>query len=291
MKKLKQLRQVFDLNALGHSYHANQDQENQITTDMDLVDQYLDAIFPATVALPSLVTDQNTNPQQANLYNAKNLPFHLYDTEWLSQYTQKVLQAAKIQPEPANVAIYVSHAVQFDQARQNYLTRLIKAQTNYMLTNFHPNALTTPEYAANWGHVSPDYDHEFRAEVVNSMMALGIPEHTVEVVLEQSANLWRKPVMKTTFAQTKYPMAQQPTTTGFSREHELWDLKEAHESLWLKKREYEYFHQHHQILNELNLVTPNMKMSPIEKGLVADGLDRCEKHRAQLLSEELVISE
>ena len=111
-------------------------------------------------------------------------------------------------------------------------------------------------------NLAHDYDKSFRRMVIDSMLYLGIDQHTTETVLEQCAGIWQRQMMLETFEQFYYPKHEEPITNDDWKNWML--LKSEHQTLWLQRREYDYYQEHHAIIDETGTASEHMLITPAQ---------------------------
>ena len=114
--------------------------------------------------------------------------------------------------------------------------------------------------------VAPDsknYDQELRATMVANLVELGLDQHAAEVAVETNADLWREQAMTRTF-QNRHNFA-----AALKKNQEIFagpcghldEFYDEYCAAWLKYREFNYYLQHRDIVNELGTATANMKIT------------------------------
>ena len=283
--KLTQLKNNFK-RGLNQEFEAQATQAKMalhaLSEDAQILYQALPDIFPSEAAVNTLVA---STPYQVikpnNIYTAEYLPFHTRDEKWLVPYLDGVVRTQKPDAvlDPANILTFIQHAAGFHKMRNAYEENLVKAEINCMMSHTIPNAFIGTDYASGFAQYQPNYDRAFRREVVNTMTNVGLPKHTVDVALEKNAHLWRKQTMVRSFENVYYPY---PHLIKISK-GPLWDklhaIKQKHQELWLKHREFEYYHAFQNVIDETNTATPNMKMQPHETRAVLEGMHQMNQQR------------
>lgn len=223
-----------------------------------------------------------------NVYTVEYLPLHLYDDNWLISYVSEVMK--KHRPN-AKISLrelrnFVKNSIAFASIRRQFVRALTGAQAEYMITAGISNALmkdsTTPFMKKN----SSYFDLNFRKDVMQVMSSNGVFKYDVEVGLEESADLWRKKSMIIAFENKYYPLAE---VIKDRQEFSLWwkaltKLKQAHQEVWLQRREYDYYQMHYQIIDDLGLATKTMKMNKLDLIKLDAKLKFYEKMRNMMLS-------
>lgn len=174
----------------------------------------------------------------------------------------------------ATVKKFIETDSEFEIARINYEADIIRAQIEFMISSNQPNGLllgtynqnnndlfTSTNYHPFISRLQKNTDKLFRQGAINSLKLLGIDQHLIEVNLEKHANLWRNDTMQDAFFnQHPIPLA----TDDYLNLHTSYYMREILKLDWLRQREYQYYQDHKEIIDELNLATPNMKMTKEE---------------------------
>ena len=273
-----------------HAFYAAREDE---FADERVLCNHLTQMFPDQAEIESLLRQMETRRHQEtrhHAYNAENLPFHTRDMAWLVKYAMAVV--AEHDPQTklrySYVANFVAESSAFDISRREYEQRLIRAQIPYLLNKPTPNALMDENCCPHNYNGMPHYDKFFRNEVIRCMGRFGIPDHDIEVALEQNKALWWKQTAVRSFENTEYPLS---LWTDVYKDIDPWwhrvaTLQAAHQDIWLKVREYEYYQDHHEIIDELGLATPNMLMKPAEVSRLQKKLVKFENTRDKMFEAE-----
>ena len=246
--------------------------------NIKMCDVYLPIIFPDQPVVDQMVkdVDQFTYSQllAKNTYNPQYLLFHTRDKAWLVEYAARMI--ARYNPKQkidmALLQDYVKTAPAFEKRCRAFEDSVIAAYIHQTMHDIHEYEFMPPKplHPAYHG----EYDEYLRSSVITSARLLGLDRHTAEVGLEKNANLWRKQMMQDTFDTKYYPDAKYPLN---SKDRTEWDkLHEQHFDVWLKQREYHYYQNNKAILDELNLKTDFMQMTPsqvVQLNAIVDGYE------------------
>lgn len=149
---------------------------------------------------------------------------------------------------------------EFDNARNQYEVNLVELQIrnliDYKNCKDNINFNDTNSYHPLFSPQKSNPDKVFYETIVNSMKKIGINQHSIQVGLEVYAPLWRKELM----IEAYYNKYCNKETVKSSDWHQLV-VAVNFEKLWLQQREYQYYQEHHKIIDELGLATPIMKIS------------------------------
>lgn len=240
--------------------------------------QYFGHIFTPAKNLGAVVASaqyQSKKQKPLDVYDEKYLPFYLNNQNWMANYIAAVIE----QHEPnykvnvKDVEDFISDSTAYASVRNYYKSDLVAANVKYLLQH-HENLAA-----------KPDFDKNFRKEVLWFMNHVDIDAHTIESYLEKHAALWREQVMSKTF-ENKYLVK----TDLINQHNKLWleyfeNFKKAHKKVWMKQREYDYYQDHKAVLDELGSVTKNMKISKHQAELLNNKLNKFEKKFERLLTQ------
>lgn len=233
--------------------------------DFERLYQYLPVLFPNADAVERLVNTLKYRDyaKYEEIFTNEYLPFHTRDEEWLLTYAVSVITDDP-QMTPMHfkhIDQYVAHSKNFAQARDTYEQDLMHAQMAYLAQKPIPNGLTRN---LPYRLESVDIDEDFRRDFIDAFHRYGIPRHNIEVALETGAARWRPQLMQRTFESQYYPhdalLAPDQDTSPWHKK--LANLKPKHQAAWLKHREYAYYQEHKDIIDEVGTATPIMKLKP-----------------------------
>lgn len=185
-------------------------------------------------------------------------------------------QSKDTQIKMAHIQRFVETDLFFAQARNAYEEDLVRAQIQFMMHSKTPNGiLLSRKYdpVTNTSTISPDYDpflarqqrnadKLFRQGVISAMHQLGVSRRSTEYALEKYADLWLEETMTDAFY-NKYKLVPHRKET-FNDEISWYSINIQRENVkdaWLSLRKNKYYQEHKEIIDELGLATPNMKMS------------------------------
>lgn len=275
--KLSKLTKLFQKKDLA----AEVDQMKQ---DFRVLTRYLSDIFhidEAELQQTMVILDDKGGH---NALIADNLPYHTRDNAWLAKYTAHIVKDAQEDVEFRNVKKFVNTSADFDAFRCAYEQELTKQQIQYMLKGHH-NFIMSEKYRTFDLESNPDYDKLFRSGVEDAMRNLGVDARSIEVGLENNAYLWREDTMQKAFHNRYYPKITMPDANASAAEHKRYNLtKVAHEDTWMRVRRYEYYQDHTEILDELNLAVGDMLMTPEEADLLTKENERFHNAHEELLA-------
>lgn len=229
-----------------------------------------------------------------DVYTDDYLPLHTRDNAWLIKYVCEVIT----QREPVGVrwniiANFVVNSPAFNAVRCHYEERMIKTQLPYFLNNPIPRGILENSNGTYEYKYALNYDHVFRSKIIDYYMKeLKIDENTIETALESNAELWRKQTMAQTFENRFYPLSM--VVDIHKSVNDPWwkrfdKLKQAHQTDWLKMREYQYYRQHHKVIDQLKLATENMLMKPYEVMHLKKRLNKFSRIRENMLKDNSIM--
>lgn len=260
--------------------------------DIRVLCNNLKHIFPEQNAVDvgvACLEHQTAKARAKHTYTDDYLPLHTRDNVWLTKYVTNVI--AEYEPQQRlrakHVENFVANSSAFDVMRNEYEQRVIRAQIPFLLNESTPNCLMDENCCPYNYKDLPNFDQFFRNEVIRSMGRFGINEHNIEIALERNADLWRQQTMVQSFENAYYPLS----TDTYKSIAPWWkafnNLKQAHQAAWLKVREYEYYQDHHEIIDELGLATESMQMKPSELARAKKQLLKFERMRDKMLKGDI----
>lgn len=306
------------LSKLNHNFlHARKKtpSETKITQSDDnskikeiffLIDRMLPAIFPDEkdindgIKLHRLEADKITNLKTSyiankcideNSYSKINFPFHLKKPNWIVNYLEDVIQKElpDYDIDKDLIKDYMQKSIKFKLAYEKSIQKFIKVKLKNMLVEPRLSHELLPEKGfPDFSHLL-DSDKYFRLHAFSYFKVKGFDRHTIDVGLETNANIWRKKVMIKNFMNIYYPIKQikEISATDSSWCHDLYKLKQKHLAYWLKYREYEYYVLNKAILNELGLVTKNMRLSIPQVEKIIQKLSMFENERNKMFANKI----
>ena len=212
------------------------------------------------------------------------LPFHLRDINWLTNYVIDYLHNAEptVEFNAEEVKDFLQKSPAVKHARDNFEQSLIKS---LIKCNLHTDKCNQSKNKISRSRNMICYEELFRNKILYSADTLGLDHHRAELTLETNAGLWRKEIMKRGFLEHYYSDSTQLN----HKQYLAWyNLAKKHFSKWFKCREFEYFDKHKNILNEANAVTDNMKIGYIRYACLSQELADLNNQRLQMLRSEEV---
>ena len=214
-------------------------------------------------------------------YYAKDslvLPKHTRDTQWLSYYIQGIISASEEVRENGdsvknkNIISFIENYKEFAQERNRYENDVIYVEIQNMITS----QIYGPKKALNKNdkkNQQIDTCETFREKFIHKMTTdYHFDQHQVETCLEKNSYLWLDQVMDLEFINVFLrPLISKRKTVNFEQYLEIVNKVISMRAEWAMIRRYQYYRQHNEIINKLNLSRPEMKFKPeeiIEKGNV-----------------------
>ena len=219
---------------------------------------------------------------------SRNLIFHVRDNAWLAKYIKHNTEIQQIRCLPLkDIENYVENSSMFNAERREFEQFLVKSYILECLDvrgdDFYSCSM---EKLLESG--SENCDKLFRSRVVNAMNYLGVDQQSIEFALEMNASLWRKNVMNLAFANrykdcgVTYSLGRQLYLSNeevvdsnsvyykyghckineeycLPRECLKKPLRVLYDN-WICLREYEYYHNHKNVIDKLGTATRNMQI-------------------------------
>ncbi len=230
-------------------------------------------IFPHDKELDAiLASEQYQNRKQpTNLYNLQQVPLHYQDNEWMKKYIPDATDRIKSQDDSLSslsVHNFVENTVFYQTVKKAFEVELVGAQIRYMMQCSKPNVFMDENSKLFEARNLPNFDNFFRNEVKQMFMKRGLQESVIENGLDTFAADWRQQAMIIAFENEYYPFL---ATAKVYQKNDKWGnglfkLKEKHQALWLKRREYDYYQAHKSTLKKS--VTKNMLMDRVNLKLL-----------------------
>lgn len=235
-----------------------------VVRDFNTLERYLPEIFPedtewgVILDMLELLDREDTKAQTADF-----LPFHTRDNQWLAKYVYATVKDddPKSDIKFANVKKYVATSDDFDSFRRHYEENLTREQIQFIYNDYVFSGENS--YFKHLNEQKNNFDKAFRNEVIKTLTYMGVDEHSVEIGLEKNASLWRERAMMHTFNNRFYPDDAPRTNDKSLWRNNIQNIRE-HRKAWMQLRECMYYQEHKAILDELGLVTKNMRISDNE---------------------------
>ncbi len=170
---------------------------------------------------------------------------------------------------------FVTTYEEYDKARKSYEEDLTRAQISYMMENNTPNQILPeseiepyddPIYAQTGFNyksytLNVNADKIFYQCVMQAMNNLGLDKHSTELSLEKNAGIWRKKMMLNAYFSRILNTVENVNDDmkGYDTRKLIFDKYQSKENYWLLLREYEYYQDHKDIIDELGTATETMK--------------------------------
>ena len=193
--------------------------------------------------------------RKSNELNSGNLPCHLRDNNWMSQYLEyKLLDKGLHIPAPA-IQEFMDNSDRFNELRHNYELEIVRWQIDWM-RNDGEGWLIPNGYDDFSIMVSPDSVEIFRGGVVKTLTVIGMDSEVVEEGIEKNADMFRERYIKAGFSNEFEPVLYHYGSPA--------PADEEHKRNWLKAKRYEYYCKHKQSVDKYGEPHPDMLISSDE---------------------------
>ncbi len=204
----------------------------------------------------------------------ENLPCHLRDNDWMSKLLHGTLNYKGIYIPQRTIKKFMDNSENFANLRHEHELRIVKWQINW-IKDGGSNWLMpkgTDEFSLLF---SGDVDKIIRGGVVKTLKAININEEVIEEGLEKYADIWRPFAMSTSFSHIYEPIV---FMVGIP-----YKADEEHKKNWIANREYEYYQQHKNSVDNYGTKTPAMQMTPEEHTQLVFILEKQNKSRSRFV--------
>ena len=237
--------------------------------DYEILRTYLPQIFPdeESIEILSLVQPK-LEDKNIKVYTKDFLPLHTQDINWLAKYVETCLkkdikngvELPRIKFQ--NIKSFVEVDPEFKAERDRYEADLTFVEIENLLISRKPE--DTSDYKAMQDRINKSMNAEetFRNEIFQKMTSFGLNAHNVETTLESYADIWRSEAMDKTYI-NRYlrPLFIAKDKMPEAAYVKILDRVAAQRYKWKALRERQYYEKHQRIIDELGLVTDNMKIS------------------------------
>lgn len=231
------------LNLFDKSHaHIAEASYDKMANDFYILEQHLPYIFPREREVAPLLKRIKKGNQDHDALAVESLPFHTRDYMWMTEYVTHMMDelAPTKKVDPYNIKMFVRLSPKYDVTVYRFEQDMVKAQI--LLTLFSARQSGMVE--------TKNYDRVFRTAVVNELAHYGLDRHAAEIGLELNAKLWREQTMLQAFNNQYY---RHP---GFNNNQ----TRPMHQETWARLREYQYYQEHKDVIDQLGTATENMKI-------------------------------
>ncbi|MBQ8614976.1 MAG: hypothetical protein IJ415_00175 [Clostridia bacterium] len=212
--------------------------------------------------------------RQSSEVSYSNLPCHLRDNDWLSKLLHRKLNDKGIYIPKHTIKKFMDSSETFANLRHKHELRIVKWQINW-INNGGSNWLApegTDEFSLLF---SEDVDKIIRGGVVKTLRAIGMDGEVIEEGLEKYADIWRPSAMSKGFGHKYEPIVFMVGTPG--------KADEDHKQNWIADREYRYYQEHKNSVDNYGIKTPAMQMTAEEHAKLATILEKQNEQRSRFI--------
>lgn len=252
----------------GFDKLISQKEENKV---FKLLDTCLDGIFPDQKFAVESVKNLNSEDKSKRAVVKELLPFHTRDVEWLAIYLEQAVNKLSTVAVGSvafdEIKKYIMESPKFDDRRNQYEMYVVKGCIEAVKNHKKDDCFSLASIKES-EHKNHFYDKAFRERVKKTALNLGVDNYNVEVALELYADAWREQTrivaFENTFNSDGLLTATDRSWIKQSRPSALDNLEKQRADLyrrWNRLRDYEYYEDNQVLLNHLDLVNADMKMS------------------------------
>lgn len=206
----------------------------------------------------------------------QNLPCHLRDNEWLSEYMEYQLYEKGINISPITIKSVMDKSERFNELRHNYEQEIVRWQINWMKDG-GGHWLMPEGYDEISLLISTSVDKMFRKGVEKTLSAIGLAKDAIEEGIEKNAEIWRDKFMNLSFDHAFEPVFYDKPAPA--------KATDKHRENWLKLRKYEYYKDHKDSVDKYGEVTPEMKLEEPEAEILKATVLKQNAERYKLLQD------
>ena len=205
-----------------------------------------------------------------------NMPCHLRDNKWLSQYIQNKLANKGVSISVSSIQNFINHSARFNELRHSYELEIVKWQIDWM-RNDGEGWLMPDGYDEFTIMFSPDAVEIFRGGVVKTLTTIGMDSEVVEEGIEKNADLFRDRYIQASFRNEFEPVIYLHGSPI--------PANEEHKKNWLKAKRYEYYCKHKQSVDKYGTPHPDMLITSEEIKFLYDILPAQNLERKKIIEE------
>lgn len=235
-----------------------------------IINEEIENIFPSNGRWSNSCYDQPTKLVKANL------PCHLRDNEWLSEYMEYQLYEKGINIASHTIKSVIDNSERFAELRHNYELEIVRWQIDWM-SHGGGNWLMPEGYDEISLLISSSVDKMFRKGVVKTLSAIGINRDAIEEGIEKNSDMWKDKYMELSFEHAFEPVFyDKPAPAKASKEHL---------DNWMKLRKYEYYMDHKDSVDKYGEVTPEINLSTQDAEMLKNTVLQQNAQRYKLLED------
>ncbi len=260
--------------------------DQKMLTDFKFLDRYVSSVFPTKAEVEGLMYHKNlTDRNMRVLLHARSLPFHTREDEWLALYLEQAVaqifltereEESKrstceayepiLSIDQRSFLQYVKLSPKFEAMRTRYEHYLVKDYVDNWVKGQSYDFYYTEEEKKKFVQKT-NYEDVFRESVIDAMVALGLPQKSIEEGLELSASIWLMPaicrgLMNESGLHSDEFCALQKYEPAVAKE--LFNSEFKSMAAAARLREYKYYLKHREVIDRMGTATKNMKMSQEE---------------------------
>ena len=199
---------------------------------------------------------------------------HLFNQQWMVNHIDGIVNQGKKYVSEATIKQFIGMPT-FQEARQEYLQKYFRAKIkDFMSKPFVENReerLQEPFTCKGFVDFKDriNCDKYFREHLRCCFTLEGFDYRIIEREIERNADLWRPQVMKKSI-DNYYQMHMKYLTKSELNSSFEKSFKES----CLVYREYKYYQKHKNVIDELAIATPNMKITPSQARLIKNKISQ-----------------
>lgn len=290
--KLKKIVSKFSTNGLVN--------KSQLAKDFQLLDEYLDDIFPNQETTKKIVKNLTKDDGESNfIFHFKTLPFRTRDDIWLSMFIERVLcQIISLKKDQAvfgeeksqellpyrnvkrdtfyfspvyelapvstkTILKYVKTSPKFEARRSQFEQDFVKAYIAKWIVTNQPDAFFN-EAKRKSIETDVNFAKNFPIEIMQMMTNIGIAKKNIEIALTATTGIWLRSTLRKTFI-NRNNLYSVPNLTMLKKyDVQAWrvlsEMKTDSMENWVNIKEKEYFDKNKRMMNKYGVMSKAMKM-------------------------------
>ncbi len=275
-------------------------EKSQLAEDFQLLDKYLDDIFPNQETTKKIVKNLTKDDGKSDfIFHFKTLPFRTRDDIWLSMFIERVLsqivsmkkdqevfgekKSQELLPyrnlkrdtfyfspvyesspvSTKTILKYVTTSPKFDARRSQFEQDFVKAYVAKWIISNQPDAFFD-ENTREGLEKNVNFAKKFPVEMIQAMTSIGIDKKSSEIGLYASTNVWLRSVLRKTFI-NRYDLYSIKNMNFLKKNDKVsWDklnvIKTDSMETWTDLKEKEFYDKHKNKMNKYGIISNAMKM-------------------------------